>query len=190
MIIIETERLYVRNIRAEDWRDMQEYLSREEVMRFESPWDTNDEAMRNTAAELAKGNVFWAVELKETGKMIGHIYLGREQPEKFLTWMIGYIFNNDFHGQGYATEACRGILDHAFKNLGAHRIIGKCCPENIPSWKLMERLKMRREGHSLRCAAIRDADDGSPIWWDEYLYAMLADEWPGNGSLSIREAEA
>jgi RimJ/RimL family protein N-acetyltransferase len=43
------------------------------------------------------------------------------------------------------------------------------------------------EGYSLRCAAIRDTDDGRPIWWDEYLYAMLADEWPGNGSLSIRE---
>jgi RimJ/RimL family protein N-acetyltransferase len=40
------------------------------------------------------------------------------------------IFNNDFHGKGYATEACRGLMDHAFRNMGAHRIIGKCCPEN------------------------------------------------------------
>jgi RimJ/RimL family protein N-acetyltransferase len=183
--IIETERLYVRNIRPEDWKDMQEYLSREEVMRFESPWDTSDEGMRVAAKNLAVGSTFWAAELKTTGKMIGHIYFGREMPEKFLTWMLGYIFNDEFHGNGYATEACRGLMDHAFKNMGAHRIIGKCCPENIPSWKLMERLKMRREGHSLSCAAIRDTADGSPIWWDEYLYAMLADEWPGHGSLSI-----
>ena len=89
MTIIETERLYVRNIKPQDWKDMQEYLSREEVMKYEGPWDTSDESMRNTAKELARGNTFWAVELKTIGKMIGHIYLGREQPEKFLTWMIG-----------------------------------------------------------------------------------------------------
>ncbi len=189
MIIIETERLYVRNIKPQDWKDMQEYLSREEVMKYEGPWDTSDESMRKAAEELAKGNTFWAVELKTTGKMIGHIYLGREEPEKFLTWMIGYIFNNEFHGNGYATEACRGIMDYAFGKLGAHRIIAKCCPENVPSWKLMERIDMRREGYSLRCAAIKDAEDGSPIWWDEYLYAMLADEWPGNGALSISGTE-
>jgi hypothetical protein len=57
MTIIETERLYVRNIKPENWKDMQEYLCRDEVMRFESPWDTSDEAMRKTAAELAKGTV-------------------------------------------------------------------------------------------------------------------------------------
>lgn len=34
MTIIETERLYVRNVKPGDWKDMQEYLSREEVMRF------------------------------------------------------------------------------------------------------------------------------------------------------------
>ena len=145
--------------------------------------------MKNAATDLSKGSAFWAVELKSTGKMIGHLYFGREQPEKFCTWMLGYIFNNEFYGNGYATEACRGLLDHAFRNMGVHRVIAKCSPDNIPSWKLLERLEMRREGHSLRCAAIRDSEDGRPVWWDEYLYAMLEDEWPGGGVLSIREME-
>jgi RimJ/RimL family protein N-acetyltransferase len=179
MTVIGTERLFVRHIKPDDWKDMQEYLSREEVMRYESPWDTSDEGMKRAARNLAGGDAFWAVELKESGKMIGHIYFGRERPEKFLTWMIGYIFNNEFQGKGYATEACRGLIDYAFNSMNAHRIIGKCSPENVASWKLMERLNMRREGHSLRCAAIKDDSDGNPIWWDEYLYAVVSDEWPG-----------
>jgi hypothetical protein len=44
--------------------------------------DTSDEAMRNTAAELAKALLF-GCRAESDGKMIGHVYLGREQPESF-----------------------------------------------------------------------------------------------------------
>jgi RimJ/RimL family protein N-acetyltransferase len=179
MIIIETDRLFVRNFKAEDWKDLQEYLSREEVMRFESAWDTSDEGMRKAAVELSRGNSFWACELKSTGKMVGHVYFGKEQPEAFNTWMLGYIFNNDYYGNGYATEACKAVLEYAFKVMGVHRIIAKCSPENNASWKLLERLGMRQEGRSLRCASIKKTPSGEPVWWDEFLYAMLSVEWPG-----------
>ena len=179
MITIETDRLLVRNFKAEDWKDLQEYLSREEVMRFESAWDTSDEGMRMAAVELSRGNNFWACELKSTGKMIGHVYLGKEQPEAFNTWMLGYIFNNDYYGSGYATEACKAVLEYAFRLMGVHRVIAKCSPENKASWKLLERLGMRQEGRSLRCASIKKTTSGEPIWWDEFLYALLSVEWPG-----------
>jgi RimJ/RimL family protein N-acetyltransferase len=187
MIIIETDRLLVRNFRAEDWKDLQEYLSREEVMRFESAWDTSDEGMRKAAVELSRGNSFWACELMNTGKMIGHVYLGKEQPEAFNTWMLGYIFNNDHYGNGYATEACKAVLEYAFRVMGVYRVIAKCSPENEASWKLLERLGMSREGRSLRCASIKKTPTGEPIWWDELLYAMLSVEWPGYEVNSIRE---
>lgn len=177
MMRLETERLYIRNFRPEDWRDLQEYISNKEVMRFELPWDSAEEGMRRDAEEFSKGDTFWAVELKNSGKMIGHIYFGKTGPEQFQTYMIGYIFNNRFHGNGYATEACRSLLDYAFKNLGVHRVIGLCSPENIPSWRLMERLNMRREGHSPKAVTFRTTEEGEPIWWDEYRYAILAEEW-------------
>lgn len=68
---IETERLLIRNFRPEDWRDLQEYISREEVLKFEPQWNSSDEACRKTAQNFAHGNAFWAVELKDSGKMIG-----------------------------------------------------------------------------------------------------------------------
>jgi len=177
MTTIETERLFVRRFKPGDWADLREYISKETVMCFEQPWDTSDEGCRTTAAELAKGHSFWAVELKETGKMIGHLYFSQIQPKEFLTWEPGYIFNDDYHGRGYTTEACRGILDYGFRHLGAHRVIARCSPENIPSWRLLERLQLRREGLSLQCVTLRKTPRGRPIWMDEYLYAILADEW-------------
>jgi len=178
---IQAERLIVRSFKPEDWTDLREYLSREEVMRFEGDWNTSEDGMKGAAKDLSGNAAFWAVELRTTGKMIGHVYFAQTQPEVFRTWMLGYIFNNEYYGKGYATEACKGLMDHAFRNMGVHRVIAKCSPENVPSWKLLERLGMRREGHSLRCAAIKRTASGEPIWWDEYLYAILKDEWKNSG---------
>lgn len=177
MIRLETERLYVRTFHPEDWKDLQQYISDEETMRFEPPWDCSEEGLRKTAEDFSKGDVFWAVELKSTGKMIGHLYFGKEGPDNFKTRMIGYIFNKGYHGKGYATEACRTLLDYAFRSLGIHRVVALCSPENKPSWALLERLNMRREGHSLKAVTFRTGEDGEPIWWDEYRYAILDEEW-------------
>jgi len=183
MTIIETERLMVRNFKPEDWMDLREYISKERVMIFECSWDSSEESLRKKAVEFSSGNSFWAVELKSTGKMIGHVYFNQVQPIESRTWILGYIFNNDYYGNGYATEACKGLLEYGFGNLCIHRVVAKCSPENEPSWKLLERLKMRREGHSIKCVTFKKIASGDPIWWDEYSYAILAEEWPGYDSM-------
>lgn len=177
MKILETERLIVRNFKPEDWRNLQEYLLQEQVFEFESEWDTSDDGCRGAAQSLSEGNTFWAVELKDSGKMIGHVYFNKVEPDRFMTWEIGYIFNPSYYGNGYATEASRRILQYAFEELGAHRVKATCSPDNKASWKLLERLSMRREGHALKCFTIKNTPDGEPIWWDEYQYAILCDEW-------------
>ncbi|URJ44501.1 GNAT family protein [Paenibacillus polymyxa] len=75
----------------------------------------------------------------------------------------GYIFNPRYYGNGYATEASRRVLQYGFEELKAHRIIAMCNPENASSWRLLERLLMRKEGQ--------------PIWHNAYQHAILADEW-------------
>ncbi|MBP7402319.1 MAG: GNAT family N-acetyltransferase [Clostridia bacterium] len=181
---LTTPRLIVRRFRPADWRDLQEYVSRPEVMWFERDWETSDEACRRQAEKLAENEAFRAVELRgapDAGKMIGHVYFERIQPEDFMTWELGYIFNNRFHGHGYATEACRAVLDDGFRRLGIHRVAAKCALENPASWRLMERLGMRREGLSPKAVTFRRTEQGQPIWWDELTYAVLADEWPVQG---------
>lgn len=175
---LETDRLIVRTFRPDDWRDLKVYISRPEVMWYEGEWESSDEACRRRAQAFADSGAFWAVELKQTGRMIGHVYFGQTQPEAFRTWMLGYIFNNEYHGHGYATEACRAVLDDGFRRLGIHRVCAKCALQNEPSWRLMDRLGMRREGLSPKAATFRQTEKGQPIWWDELTYGVLEEEWP------------
>ena len=79
-------------------------------------------------------------------------------------------------GHGYATEAVAELLRHSFEDLGVHRVVASCFADNVASWRLMERLGMRRESHT-----VRDALHRSGEWLDSYGYALLADEWAARG---------
>jgi RimJ/RimL family protein N-acetyltransferase len=177
LVVMETERLMIRNFIPDDWKDLHEYLSIQDVLKYE-PEDASDkEDCKKKALERSQGNIFWAVCLKENAKMIGHVCIFPTEPSEFLTWEIGYIFNPKYYGKGYATEACRTILQYGFEELGAHRIIAMCNPENTKSWRLLERLSMRREGHFLQKAFFRKTQEGEPLWHDAYEYAILKSEW-------------
>ncbi|GAE90169.1 N-acetyltransferase [Acetivibrio straminisolvens JCM 21531] len=111
--------------------------------------------------------------------MIGNVYFNQQEPKEFLNWEIGYVFNPQYYGNGYATESCRAVIDYGFKKLKARRIVAMCNPENIASWKLLERLNMRREGHLLKNIFFKRDEKGECIWVDTYEYAILIDEWYG-----------
>ena len=68
-------------------------------------------------------------------------------------------------------------MDWAFRQQSAHRIIAMCDPHNPASWKLMERLGMRREGEWKKNVFFFRDENGNPLWKDTYQYAVLAEEW-------------
>jgi hypothetical protein len=110
--------------------------------------------------------------------MMGHVLLYPEHNPKFMICEIGFVFNPKYHGKGYATEACKALLTYGFEKLNAHRIIATCDPENTRSWKLMQRLGMRREAHLRKCLYLRTPEPGKEIdWRDEYHYAILKEEF-------------
>lgn len=176
MCILETERLILRKFSCEDWKDLHEYLSKESVIKYEPYGVFTEEECKEEALYRSNEDAFWAVCLKENNKLIGNVYFQKQEPKKFLTWEMGYVFNPKYYGQGYATESCRKILDYGFQELGAHRIMAKCNPENTSSWRLLERLNMRREGHIQKGVFFKYDDVGKPIWHDTYMYAILKDE--------------
>lgn len=175
--MIRTERLIIRKFKDDDWKDLQDYVSLEEHMAFESPWDTTDEGMKKECDWLKGADTFFAVEDQESGKMIGHVYFAKVNPMHFNHYMIGYIFNPKFGARGLATEAVKAVMKYGFMELKAHRIFAKCQPDNEKSWRLLERVGMRREGLSIQSANIRQDKEGIPIWWDEYQYAILDHEF-------------
>ena len=140
---IISDRLIIRRFNENDWHDLYEYLSDEEVVKFEPYGTYSEDQAKEEAINRAKSDIFYAVCLKETGKVIGNLSFMKGD---FDTWELGYVFNRKYQGNGYATESSEKLVDYAFSNLGARRIIAMCSPLNTRSWKLLERLKMRREG--------------------------------------------
>jgi RimJ/RimL family protein N-acetyltransferase len=84
---------------------------------------------------------------------------------------IGWCLDPDLQGQGYATEAVVELIRIAFEDLGLRRVTALCFAGNEPSWRLMERIGMRREAHFRR-----DSLHRSGAWLDTFAYALLADE--------------
>ncbi len=174
---LRTDRLLLRRFTAADGPGLHAYLSQEQAVRFE-PYGVHDLAQATrVAADRAGDDAFWAVCLADGGELVGNLYLAPEGPAEWRTWELGYVFHPGRWGHGYATEACRALLDHVMTAHAAHRVVARCDPENVRSWALLERLGLRREGHLRAAASFTTGPDGRPVWHDAYLYAVLADEW-------------
>jgi len=177
MCILETDRLMMRRFREEDWRELYAYLSLPEVVKYE-PYDVfTEDGCRELAARRADDPAFWAVCLKDTGALIGNVFFQQQEPRELGTWVIGYVFNPAYQGRGYATESCRRVMAYGFSERNAHRVVAMCNPENPASWRLLERLHMRREGHLQENIFFKRDAQGNAVWVDTYEYAILSDEW-------------
>lgn len=176
--LFTTERLSIRRFTEHDGPAIYDYLSDPEVVAFE-PYDpiTREQA-ELAACDRADSHAFYAVCLKNGGRLIGNLYLSKGD---FDTWELGYALHRGFQRQGYATEAARALLDYAFSQLGARRITAMCSDRNTASRGLLERLGMRREGLFLQNVAFKTDADGHPIWFDSYAYALLQSEWDACG---------
>ncbi len=86
---------------------------------------------------------------------------------------IGFIIGQEHWGKGYATATVKELLTLGFERLGLHRISGECDPANPGSARVMEKVKMVREGH------LREYRWQKEQWVDRLLYAILDHEWSG-----------
>lgn len=115
------------------------------------------------------------------GRVIGDLMLKIEdawaqeevaERAKGIQGELGWAFDPAFGGKGYATEAVRALIGLCFGPLGLRRLHADCFFDNEPSWRLMERLGMRREQHTVKESLHRTKG-----WLDGLSYALLAEEW-------------
>lgn len=180
----ETKRLLLREFRADDEQDIHAYASDPEVVRL-MIWGPNAPDITKTyLASVLKAQEQWprpvvdlAIELKSEPRVIGSIGL-RIKDEKNRAADIGYVLARDHWGRGYMVEAGRAVLDAAFCQLGLHRVWATCDVRNRASYRVMEKLGMRREAHFLKNALEKGE------WRDSYLYAILAEEWLNGAAYS------
>lgn len=169
-IILETDRLILRRYCKEDLQDLYEYLSDEEVVMHEPYKPMNmTEVQENLEWRISTDEMI-AVELKNNKKMIGNVYLGKRE---FEALEIGFVFNKEYWGNGYAKESCAALIQKAFTE-GVHRIFAECDPDNLGSWKLLESLGFTREAHLRKNIYFWKDENDTPIWKDTFIYATLS----------------
>ena len=113
----------------------------------------------------------FAIELRETGELVGGIAINHEHERGRA--QIGYWCAIEHWGRGYATEAVRAVIDHAFRDLGVNRVHARCYADNPASRRVLEKAGMTHEGtlrqHSFRVDRFAD----------ELLFGILRSEWKG-----------
>lgn len=148
---LETERLLLRKLMMEDAEDLFKYASEPSVSRF-MPWGvhkTIDDSKGFLASILEayerQQKLTWAIQLKQTGKMIGTIDYVSWQPKRSKA-EIAYTLSYEYWGQGLMKEAADGLLAFGFKEMGLNKIEAPIMLENTQSRRLAEKLGMKLEG--------------------------------------------
>ena len=170
---IQTERLLLRPFRDSDYDDLYEFLSQLKDDEFEGYPGITYENGREHLAYRVGSEDFYAIELKNTGKVIGNIYCGSRD---YNAKEVGYIVNKKYQRKGYACEALGAVIEDAFKE-GVHRVYAECDSRNKSSWLLLEKTGLKREAHFKQNIYFHKDEQGNPIWKDTYVYALVKDDW-------------
>lgn len=148
---LETERLLLRKLVMEDAEEGFKYASEPSVSRF-MPWGehkTIDDSKGFLASILEayerQQKLTWAIQLKQTGKMIGTIDYVSWQPKRSKA-EIAYTLSHEYWGRGLMKEAADGLLAFGFKEMGLNKIEAPIMLENTQSRRLAEKLGMKLEG--------------------------------------------
>lgn len=145
-IILETSRLYLRKIQKNDDILISEILQDIDVMYAWEHAFSNDEVAdwinENRMRYEKDGYGYWAVIHKMSERLIGVCGLLKEQADYENYAGLGYIFNKDYWGRGYALESASACVDYAFHTLKVKELTAQIRPNNLPSRKVAEKLGM------------------------------------------------
>lgn len=176
---IHTARLLLRAGRPEDADVTFDYRRRDAVARWLTTLPADLESYRADFADPDR--LAATVILESDGHVIGDLMVRvedawaqtevaararRQQAE------LGWTLHPDHTGQGYATEALHALLRCCFDDLRVRRVTASAFADNQASRRLMERVGMRLEAHTVRESLHRSGE-----WLDGVAYALLADEW-------------
>jgi RimJ/RimL family protein N-acetyltransferase len=174
---LTTERLILREFRADDWPAVLAYQTdplylryydwtgrtAEEVQAFVDMFLAHQQAQPRIKFQLA-------VTLKSNHQLIGNCGI-RMKSFPAHEADIGYELAPDHWGRGYATEAARAMVEFGFTQLRVHRIWSWCVADNVGSARVLTKLGMRLEGR------LRENEYYKGRWWDTLMFGMLEDEW-------------
>ena len=148
-MILETERLFLREMTMDDFDALYAVLSDAEIMQH-YPYSFDEERVRSWIERNMKrytddGFGLWAVCLKDTGEMIGDCGLTLQNIDGTMLPEIGYHIRRDQQRKGYAKEAAAAVRDWAFQNTEYPALYSYCKYTNVGSFKTAESIGMNFE---------------------------------------------
>ena len=169
-MMIETERLKLREYTFDDFDSLYEILSDKETMEhYPEPFD--EEKIRgwiqwNIDNYAKYGFGLWAVVLKKTGEMIGDCGITIQNIDKELLPEIGYHIHKKYWRQGYGSEAAKAVRDWAFENTNYDCLYSYMKYTNIGSYSVAVANGMKK---------VKEYPDEKNII--SYAYAITREEW-------------
>lgn len=142
-LTLHTARLLLRNFEPGDTPALHRAIIHYQATpyaAYDSPWPTEEEGIAGAVAWFASADQYLAVCRRDTGLFLGFVCLNPEDPPAAQRYNLGYIFDSEYHGQGYAVEACRAMLAHAFVDLGAAEVVSGTPLIHERSIRLLHRL--------------------------------------------------
>lgn len=156
MFLIETDRLVIRPISADDTELLHRLYSDPDVMRYHGYGPKPPEEVQILATNMishqekhgfSSGNVFE----KDSGSFVGRaglIYVDLQDDQPDIE--IGYLLFKPFWNKGYGTELALAILNWGFKHLPVTKLVANVRSENNGSIKVLEKIGMSYVG-SVNC---------------------------------------
>lgn len=144
--ILSTDRLHLREMTRQDLPALRSILQDPVTMTHYEGAFSEDMVESWLTRMLQRyrddGYALWAVELKDTGEMIGQCGITRQPQAETTVDEVGYLFHRDHWHHGYATESARACRDHAFDRLGVDTVWAHVRDTNLASMNVAIRLGM------------------------------------------------
>jgi RimJ/RimL family protein N-acetyltransferase len=145
LILFETDRLYGREISAEDGTRLTEILSDSEVMKYSVQGVCDEQSTRKFIAwciscysDLGIGS--WALIEKRTGRLAGFCGVSPDLVDGAELMNLGYRLAKEYWNQGLATEAVNGVLDYIFGENLIDSLVVIIEPEHVTSLRVAEKV--------------------------------------------------
>jgi len=163
---LETERLILREWRADDFEPFAQFMADEEVMRHLGGRAlSRGDAWRNLARAIGhwhlRGYGTWAVQRKEDGALAGRV--GLINPEGWPGLEVGWTLGRPYWGKGYATEAAIASLNYGFTTQKVDRLISVIDPANAASQAVARRIGEKKGERTV--LTIEDESFPADIWY-------------------------
>lgn len=179
MLVLETERLLIRDVGIDDVQGFFDYMSREDYWRHVPVEPVTVDSVNVVVqravldqSQVPRAGYFLAAVEKQSNKLVGEAIL-HVRSTRWRQGEIGWGVSHDHVGKDLATEIGFAMMRLAFDQLRLHRVYAQCRVENAASRRIMTKLGMQQEG------VLRENVLARGEWWSSVQCAILSTEWRG-----------